>query len=93
VSQHYPKAYTKYGASMGRDSDRPSDFDLMHRLSCRRVPISRDGYDPGGAYWGTGTPLWRVEDSEGHTHYTRGATLADVHAKFPGAKWFRQPRR
>lgn len=28
------------------------------RLTLRRVPMSPDGYDPGGAYWGGGDPLF-----------------------------------
>ena len=86
----YAKGYSKYGAQMGRQSDPPGDFDLSKRLHCRHVPLG-GGYDPGGAYWGGGTPLWCVWDDEGHEHYARGSR-SDVQKKFPGAKWFRTAR-
>lgn len=41
---------------MGRRSNIPRDYD-GERLKLRQVPI-RQGYDPGGAYWGNGTPLY-----------------------------------
>lgn len=57
-----------YGAPMGRTS-MP---DLSGKVHLARVPI-RDGYDPGGAYWGVGTPLWCAWNDEGAI-YMRAAT-------------------
>jgi hypothetical protein len=46
------------GAQMGRRDIIPRDY-AGERLHLRRVPLN-DGscYDPGGAYWGSGTPLF-----------------------------------
>jgi hypothetical protein len=41
---------------MGRRNIIPSDYD-GEKLHLRQVPI-RQGYDPGGAYWGQSIPLW-----------------------------------
>ena len=45
------------GARMGRRSIIPADYS-GEKLHLRRVPLDRGGYDPGGAYWGHGSPLW-----------------------------------
>lgn len=53
------------GAMMGRSNVVPSDYK-GERLNLRRVPMHGD-YDPGGAYWGSGTPLycaWGETDTE-----------------------------
>lgn len=59
----YTKAYSQYGASMGRASyeDHASDETLKFRLAL--VPLNNGGYDPGGAYWGHGMPLYVAECS------------------------------
>jgi hypothetical protein len=63
----YSNACSRYGASMGRPST--SDRELSHidgidvKLKLQRVPLDSGGYDPGGAYWGHGSPLWRSEGS------------------------------
>lgn len=41
----------RYGAPMGRPDDE-GDPDYTGRLTLRRVPLD-DGYDGGGAYWGS----------------------------------------
>lgn len=64
-------ACSRYGASMGRDSTRDADIReivaQLHggkppRMSLQRVKLDAGGYDAGGAYWGTGEPLWRASD-------------------------------
>lgn len=79
------KGYSQYGASMGRRSDLPEDTD--DRLEIRRVPIDEGGYDPGGAYWGTGTPLFMVEDEEGRIRYLRARDADAAKREFPNARW------
>lgn len=46
----------KFGAPMGRSDigKRPDNV----RVFCRRVYLDSGGYDKGGAYWGTGAPLY-----------------------------------
>jgi hypothetical protein len=62
------------------------------------VPINAGGYDPGGAYWGTGQPLYVAFDTEADTEYSQEMFIrADDrrHAKqqaariFPAAKFYR----
>lgn len=45
------------GSAMGRANCIPADYN-GEKLHLRRVPLNSGGYDPGGAYWGTGTPLY-----------------------------------
>lgn len=40
------------GAQMGRPSVEDGDPEAVKRLHLRRVPLP-DGYDAGGAYWGS----------------------------------------
>jgi hypothetical protein len=56
-------------APMGRHSY--DSGDPVGTIYISHVPIT-DGYDPGGHYWGTGTPLWMIGD-QGDTirEYTR----------------------
>lgn len=62
------KGYSQYGAQMGRQSD---SADLFGRVRLTRVPIDSGGYDPGGAYWGTGETLWYAVDKDGNEKYFR----------------------
>lgn len=79
---------SKYGASMGRASDLPADTTA--ELQIRRVPLDEGGYDPGGAYWGSGSgtlPLFCIFDDEGRTSYTRAASFEGARSLFPNATW------
>jgi hypothetical protein len=60
-----PKVEARYGAPLGRTSDPLTNFEVMDtdsRFTLRRIYIDHQGYDPGGAYWGIGSPLfyWAV---------------------------------
>lgn len=62
---------------MGRASDRNlTDKDKIH---LQRIPLDSGGYDRGGAYWGSGLPIWCAEDSEWNRVYFRAPNRA--HAK------------
>lgn len=82
---HYSKAYTQYGASLGRRSDYFADFNFSKPIRLQRVP-ARDGgdYDPGGAYWGDllRNPLWRAEDVDGNVNYDRAYSREHAKAVF-----------
>ena len=54
----FSKVDSQHGAPMGRASygSIPECFPRSVRLF--RVNIDSQGYDDGGAYWGTGQPLW-----------------------------------
>ena len=75
------------GASMGRLHDL--DYEAGDRLTIRRVPLDEGGYDPGGSYWGTGTPLFCVS-KDGFVTYLRAPGFEDAKAKFPGACWVKR---
>jgi len=46
-----------YGAPMGRYGDK-FDSTFAGEVKLARVALWDGGYDHGGAYWGSGTPLW-----------------------------------
>lgn len=85
------KGYDQYGASMGRHGKLRRD--TKSKLRTKKVPIDSQGYDPGGAYWGTPNNLWMVESiegaDEGELAYVRGADRDAVKRKFPHARWGR----
>lgn len=45
------------GAMSGRGSDS-AHAPSSHKVKLRKVPLDAGGYDPGGAYWGHGWPVW-----------------------------------
>lgn len=55
----FPKVSCKYGAPMGRHGDNPSNLQDVKRLHARRQG-GGEGYDKGGAYWGTPSNVWGV---------------------------------
>ena len=70
---------SKYGAPMGRRSDKAEE--LTGRIHLRRVPLVDGDYDQGGAYWGGGRgtqPLFCAWDDEGNVAYLRFNTRADA---------------
>ena len=79
----------RYGAPMGRQSDRYEDFKGKTHL--RRVPMVDGDYDPGGAYWGgsPSAPLWCAWDDEGHIKYVRAIRRADLKRCFSYATFYR----
>lgn len=83
----------KYGASMGRYTGPHYIETTAGKLRLRRVPLNSGGYDPGGAYWGLGQPLFYVEDPDGNCHYLRAASRdaakATITAAWPGASFYR----
>lgn len=74
------------GAMMGRENAIPQDYN-GERLSLRRVPLGDSGgcYDPGGAYWGSGSPLWCAwgeTATEQLEMYARASNRNEAKAKF-----------
>ena len=55
----FPPVSGKYGAPMGRHGDNPANLQDMKRLHARRQG-GGEGYDRGGAYWGTPSNVWGV---------------------------------
>ena len=57
MSYIYTKAYSQYGASMGRP-DHIAEAETVAKIHLERVVLNTGGYDLGGAYWGHGAPLY-----------------------------------
>mgnify|MGYP001278538182 FL=1 len=55
----FPEVSCRYGAPMGRRGDNPANLQGVKRLHARRQG-GGDGYDKGGAYWGTPSNVWGV---------------------------------
>lgn len=55
----FPEVSGRYGAPMGRRGDNPANLQGVKRLHARRQG-GGDGYDKGGAYWGTPSNVWGV---------------------------------
>lgn len=97
-------ACSRYGASMGRGSTTDRELRMLDgvpvKLSLQRVRLNSGGYDNGGAYWGTGEPLWLaqgdvdgVTDVDGVALYLRASNRdhakALVRAKLRAATFYR----
>lgn len=55
----FPEVSSRYGAPMGRRGDNPANLQGVKRLHARRQG-GGEGYDRGGAYWGTPSNVWGV---------------------------------
>lgn len=55
----FPPVSCAYGAPMGRHGDNPENLRHLRRLHARRQG-GGEGYDRGGAYWGTPSNVWGV---------------------------------
>jgi len=75
------------GAMMGRAIDLPRETTA--KLHLHRVRLDNGGYDPGGAYWGIGQPLYCAWNDDGEAAYVRASDRAAAKAMFPNARWFR----
>lgn len=71
------KVSCKYGAPMGRGHSTLAGSKT--RLA--RVRLDSGGYDPGGAYWGTGQPLFVAWDEEGGEVYLRASSRETAKAQ------------
>jgi len=87
-----PEVPCKHGAPLGRHTG--PDFLNVEagKIYLRRIRLDSGGYDPGGAYWGIGQPLYYAEDQDGNSQFFRAGSRAKAKAyvtnKFPGARFF-----
>lgn len=85
------KAYSQYGASMGRHGGTIQDDG--QKLHLCRVRLDNGGYDTGGAYWGIGDPLYCLYTDDGTEQYLRAANReaakAQILAQHPYANFYR----
>lgn len=99
-----PAVNCKYGAPMGRRSDNLSGLIVEPYdppFTLRRIRLTDGGcYDSGGAYWGSGQPLywWAITITEGETTDEcsgfmracgRGNAKAQIRALHPHARFYR----
>ena len=65
-----------HGAPMGRYGKAQ---DCQGMVSLRRIRLDSGGYDPGGAYWGHGQPLyWAGDESGAFDTFLRARDRADA---------------
>ena len=72
----FAKVNCSYGAPMGRYSDNPANLAGIKRLHAR-FQGGGEGYDRGGAYWGSPCNVWAVWarlDGEPCVTYVRAAS-------------------
>lgn len=82
----FPEVSSRYGAPMGRRSDNPANLATAKRLHARRQG-GGEGYDKGGAYWGTPSNVWGVwawVDGAVCVVYVRANGRVDAIAKAKG---------
>jgi hypothetical protein len=76
----FPPVSCAYGAPMGRRGDNPANLLGLRRLHARRQG-GLDGYDRGGAYWGSPSNVWGVWawiDGRPCVTYVRAHSRADA---------------
>ena len=56
--RQFSKVASQHGAPMGRASYGSIPECFPRSVQLFRVNLDSQGYDDGGAYWGTGQPLW-----------------------------------
>jgi len=61
MGRQFSLVSSQYGAPMGRKSFMPHE---PTKVAVFRVRLDRGGYDDGGAYWGTGQPLYCVRGGD-----------------------------
>lgn len=76
----FPEVSGHRGAPMGRFSDNPANLQGLKKLHARRQG-GGDGYDKGGAYWGTPSNVWGVwgwVNGDAVCVYVRAGSRADA---------------
>lgn len=76
----FPDVSCTYGAPMGRRGDNPTNLQGLKCLHARRQG-GGDGYDKGGAYWGTPSNVWGVwgwVDGQPQCVYVRASSRNDA---------------
>ena len=91
----YTKAYSQYGASMGRP-DHIAEAETVAKIHLERIVLNTGGYDLGGAYWGHGAPLyvaWGDGAEEVQEMFLRASDREEakeiVRGVFKNAKFYR----
>ncbi len=80
MAKQFPDVNSMYGAPMGR---REYHSPPTGKVRLYRVRINSGGYDDGGAYWGTGQPLYCAEgvDDDEYREFVRAWTREEAAEK------------
>ena len=93
MSNPTPDVRSPFGAPFGRIHGRVSLPTKGERLTLKRIRINRQGYDPGGAYWGVGLRLYAWTAGDGNWSYLRARDRESAKAQIrewqPGAEFYR----
>lgn len=84
----FPEVSSRHGSPMGRRGDNPANLQGVKRLHARRQG-GGDGYDKGGAYWGSPSNVWGVWawlDGEVSCVYVRAASRATAFSMVRGGE-------
>lgn len=73
MRKQFPDVSCKYGAPMGRSSFGTPDH-AEGKIRVFRVNLDSGGYDDGGAYWGTGQPLFCATDGAEYRQFIRASS-------------------
>lgn len=82
----FPPVNCAYGSPMGRYGGNPANLASARRYHARHQGGGQ-GYDRGGAYWGTPSNVWAVwarVDGDIVCAYVRANSRADAIAKAKG---------
>lgn len=74
MAKQFTDVSGRYGAPMGRREDGYIETSEPRFVRLFRVRLDSGGYDDGGAYWGSGAPLWCAEDDDGNRQFIRAGT-------------------
>jgi hypothetical protein len=90
-----PPAGSARGAPFGRPSASRNEISAPpQQFYLTKIRINAGGYDPGGAYWGVGQPLYYFTTEDGaESGYLRASDRDHAKDKVrqlhPGARFFR----
>lgn len=96
-----PPVNARYGAPLGRQDDEGGLLSVLSAsdpaIRLIEIPIDDQGYDPGGAYWGLGEPLFGyrvvVDEDEGFgfirapSREAAEGVLTELCPDGPGFEW------
>lgn len=74
MAKQFDDVSCRYGAPMGRRADGYLETDIARFVRLFRVRLDSGGYDDGGAYWGTGEPIFCAIDDDGNRQFQRAST-------------------
>ena len=79
MKKQFENVSCEYGAPMGRKSS-PLNKPETKSVRLFRVTVNSQGYDDGGAYWGTGEPLFCARNDDGYIDFVRAKNRFDAAA-------------